>query len=41
MREDGGTVMAAGAISAEAVGASLDSIELYWVGAAWMSKSLR
>lgn len=41
VREDGGTVMAAGAISAEAAGTSLESTELYWVGAAWMSKSLR
>lgn len=35
MREDGGTDMAAGAISADTAGPSLDSTELYWVGAAW------
>lgn len=35
MREDGGTDMAAGAISAEAAGPSLDSTEFCWVGAAW------
>lgn len=34
MREDGSTGMAAGAISADAVGPSLDSTEFYWVGAA-------
>lgn len=35
MREDGGTDMAAGAISADAAGPSLYSREFYWVGAAW------
>lgn len=34
VREDGGTDVAAGAISAEAAGTSLDSTEFYWLGAA-------
>lgn len=34
MKEDGGTDMAAGAISADAAWPSLDSAEIYWVGAA-------
>lgn len=33
VREDGGTNMAAVAISADADGPSLDSIDFYWVGA--------
>ena len=39
--EDGGEGMAAGAISADAAGPSLDSTGFYWVASEVMSKTWR